>query len=75
MGLNDRTGRTSVKMFSHVRVTNPAHRYYGSTGTVVRIDIVRRKVWIALPNGRVTGARNLSVEVVASKATDVLKSK
>ena len=64
MGLTDRLGRLSLKPFSHVKITHPRHSYYGQTGTVVRIDLGQRKVWVALPGGTVVPAGHRSVEVV-----------
>jgi hypothetical protein len=66
MGLTDRVA-TSLKQFSHVKITHPRHAYYGQTGTVVRIDLARRKVWVSLPGGQVVPAGHRSVEVIVPR--------
>lgn len=67
-GLSDRSGMYPLRMFTHVRITHPNHSYYSQTGTVVRIDVTKRKVWVALPGGTVTPAGHRSVEVVISNS-------
>lgn len=63
-GMTDRNGVDPLRMLSHVKITHPRHSYYGATGTVVRIDIRQRRVWVALPGGVVAPAGHRSVEVV-----------
>lgn len=63
-GLTDRTGRRPLRMFAHVKITHPRHAYYSCTGTVVRIDNSKRRVWVALPDGTVAPAGHRSVEVL-----------
>lgn len=69
MGLKDRNGIRSLREHSHVKITHPRHANYGETGTVVRIDMEKRKVWIALPGGRTTFAGHRSVEVIAPRTS------
>lgn len=64
MGLHDWTGLHPLRVHSHIKITHPRHAYYGETGTVVRVDVAQRKVWIALPGGRTTSAGHRSVEVI-----------
>jgi hypothetical protein len=66
MGLTDRLG-ISLKPFSHVKFTNPRHPRHGQTGTVIRLDEFRRRVWVAMPEGQVVPARHRSVEVVVPR--------
>lgn len=68
MGLSDRTNRVGIKMFAHVRISHPRHAYYAQTGTIVRIDLAKRKVWVSLPGGTVTAANARSVEVIVPRA-------
>jgi ribosomal protein L21E len=68
VGLHDRTGLVGIRLFSHVRLTHPRHAYYGSTGTVVRIDQARRRVWVNLPSGTIVAANHRSVEVLVPRA-------
>lgn len=67
-GLQDRTGASPLKLFSHVKITHPLHQASESTGTVIRIDAAQRKVWIALPDGRIVPAGHRSVEVIVPRA-------
>lgn len=62
--LTDRNGIRLIRLHSHVKVTHPRHSYTGQTGTVVRVDIPTRRIWIALPNGAVVPAGHRSVEVL-----------
>jgi ribosomal protein L21E len=62
-GMSDRIGN-NIRMFAHVKVTHPRHRYYGHTGTVVRMSERTRKVWVALPGGTIADAGHRSVEVI-----------
>lgn len=69
MGLTDRNGTASLRQFSHVKLAHPRSAYYGQTGTVVRIDLQRRRVWVALPGGTVVETGHRSVEVLAPRST------
>lgn len=62
--LNDRTGLSYLEPRVHVKITNPNHGCTGMTGTVVRVELDRRKVWISLPDGRTVPAGHRSVEVM-----------
>lgn len=66
MGLHDRRNQP-LRMFAHVRIRHPRHAYYGLTGTIIRIDATKRKVWVSLPGGTVTAANALSVEVIVPR--------
>jgi hypothetical protein len=66
-GLADRTGRSPLRVFSHVKITHPRHAYFGLTGTIVRIDSSRRRVWVSLPGGDVVPAGHRSVEVIVPR--------
>lgn len=61
--LGDRVG-AAIAPRSHVRITHPLHSDTGRTGTIVRVDLDRRKVWVALPDGRTVSAGHRSVEVI-----------
>lgn len=69
-GLTDRTGNSPIRMFAHVKITHPRHSHCGRTGTVVRIDAAKRKVWVALPGAIVTPAGHRSVEVITVSRAD-----
>lgn len=66
----DATGLFPLRQFAHVRIRNRNHRHFGETGTVVRTDPNARKVWVALPTGKVCCAGNRSVEVLAPRRAD-----
>lgn len=68
-GLTDRTGRTPIRLFAHVKITHPRHACFGMTGTVVRFHAPTRKVWIALPDSRVVPAGHRSIEVLVPRPT------
>lgn len=59
----DFTGINLVTKFTHVRITNKIHRYFGECGTVVRVE--HPKVWVALPGGRVIGVSHRSLVRIA----------
>lgn len=67
MGLTDCNGTTSVRQFSHVKVANPHHARWAQTGTVVRLDLQTRRVWVMFPDGQVIRMASRSVQVLASK--------
>jgi hypothetical protein len=62
--LTDRTGIAFIEQHAHVKITHPRHTDHGSTGTIVRIDPNKRKVWVALKDGRTVQAGSRSVEVL-----------
>lgn len=64
MTMTDRTGLGSLRMFAHVKITHPRHSWYGHTGTVIRIDERKRRIWVSLPGGTVAPAGHRSVEVL-----------
>lgn len=63
MKLTDRNG-VWIGLHAHVKITNPNHSYAGFTGTIVRMDREKRKVWVALPGGMTAQAGHRSVEVI-----------
>jgi hypothetical protein len=65
----DWTGITPIRQFAHVKITHRRHSCYGMTGTVIRMDREKRKVWVSLPDGRVVPAGHRSVEVLTPKST------
>ncbi len=67
MGLHDRTGANPLRMYSHVRITHPRHAYYGLTGTVIQVDLERRRVWVQLADGTTTRVSSISVEVLTTR--------
>lgn len=71
--MKDRTGRQPLRMFAHVRITNPRHPHHRRTGTVIRIDLERRRVFVGLPGGDVAELSPLSVEVIAPRSSGVVK--
>lgn len=62
--LADRNGIALLRPHQHVKITHPRHSYYGQTGTIVRIDPVSRRVWVALSRDLVVQAGHRSVEVL-----------
>ena len=58
-----------IRHLAHVRICNPQHPDYGKTGTVVRVDMNKRKVWVSLTDGRTISCRNLSVQVVVPRTS------
>lgn len=66
-GLNDWTGLFPLKVHGHVKIRHPRHQAFGQTGTIVRLDREKRKVWVALPDGRVVPAGHRSVEVLVPR--------
>lgn len=66
-GLNDRSGQRPIRLYAHVKVMNADHDRYLETGTVVRIDQHRRRVWVAFPNSAVVEFSNQSVIVVTPR--------
>lgn len=66
-GLTDWTGLSPLRQHAHVKITNRNHSKHGQTGTVVRIDQDKRRVWVALPDGSVVPAGHRSVEVLVPK--------
>lgn len=63
-GVADWTGLLTIRQGAHVKIVRPDHVHYRATGTVIRVDPVRRQVWIALPGGGTTRASNRSIEVI-----------
>lgn len=68
MGLHDWTGIHPLRLGTHVKLTHRRHAYYGKTGQICRIDLDRRKVWVALPGGTVVPAGHRSVEVIVPRS-------
>lgn len=62
----DRTGRVEIRPHAHIKVTHPRHAYHGKTGTVIRLDHDRRRVYFALPDGIFTYSGNRSIEVLGA---------
>jgi hypothetical protein len=68
MGLHDRSNRP-IREFAHVKLVHPRTSYYGRTGTVVRIDQRRRRVWVQLgADGPTVEANCRSIQVVVPNA-------
>lgn len=67
MGLHDKVNNP-IRLFAHVKITHPRHAYANCTGTVIRIDSTRRKVWVSLPDGTITGAGHRSVKVIVPQS-------
>lgn len=72
MGLHDKVNNP-IRQFAHAKISHPRHAYYGHTGTVVRIDTQKRKVWVQLPDGTITGASHRSIKVVVPQSNRVVK--
>ena len=72
-GMTDRNGIDPIKKFAHVKITHPRHQAYGQTGTVVRIDPRKRRVWVALADSRIVPAGHRSVEVLMPRNARVVK--
>lgn len=62
--LTDRDGIAYITVHAHVKIMHPRHGAFGQTGTIARIDLASRRVWIALPDGRTVPAGHRSVEVL-----------